>query len=171
MSFISLHVTSTIVCICICVNSEVLETVKSHKVLGLIIQDNLKWNKHIKMSTSKALKHLHIIQMLQCGGIPPQDLLHIYYALVRSVLKHCCIIWHNSLPKYLSNNIEMVQKKALHIILLGTPYSEALAKLNCPRLDARCTFLCQKTICNIVIGGYLSRSLLQTRESSHKSPE
>ena len=36
----------------LCVNGKVLETVKSHKVLGLIIQDNLKWNKHIEMSTS-----------------------------------------------------------------------------------------------------------------------
>ena len=141
----------------LCVNGKVLETVKSHKVLGLIIQDNLKWNKHIKMSTSKALKRFHIIRVLQRGGVPPHDLLHIYYALVRSVSEYCCVIWHNSLPKYLSKNIEMVQKRALHIILPGTSYSEALAKLNCPRLDDRRTFLCPKTIRNIASGSYLSR--------------
>ena len=65
-------------------------------------------------------------------------------------------------------NIEMVQKRALGIILPGTLYSEALAKLNYPRLDARRTYLCQKTIRNIASGGYLSRHLPQTRESSHK---
>ena len=130
----------------LCVNGKVLETVMSHKVLGLIIQDNLKWNKHIEMSISKASKRLHIIRVLQRGGVPPQDLLHVYYALVRSVLEYCCVIWHNSLPKYLSKNIEMVQKRALRIILPGTLYSEALAKLNCPRLDDRRTFLCQKAI-------------------------
>ena len=151
-----------------CVNGKVLETVKSHKVLGLIIQDNLKWNKHIEMSTSKASKRLHIIRVLRRGGVPPHDLLHIYYALVRFVLEYCCTIWHNSLPKYLSKNIEMVQKRALRIILPGASYSEALAKLNCPRLDDRRTFLCQKTIRNIASGGYLSRHLPQTRESSHK---
>ena len=102
------------------------------------------------------------------GGVPPHDLLHIYYALARSVLEYCCVIWHNSLPKYLSKNIEIVQKRALRIILPGTSYSEALAKLNCPRLDARRTFLCQKRIRNIASGGYLSRHLPQTRESSHK---
>ena len=126
----------------LCVNGKVLETVKSHKVLGLIIQDNLKWNKHIEKSTSKASKRLHIIRVLQRGGVPPQDLLHIYYAPVRSVLEYCCVIWHNSLPKYLSKNIEMVQKRALCIILPGTSYSEALAKLNYPRLNDRRTFLC-----------------------------
>ena len=97
----------------LCVNGKVLETVKSHKVLGLIIQDNLKWNKHIEMSTSKASKRLHIIRVLRRRGVPPQDLLHICYALVRSVLEYCCGIWHNSLPKYLSKNIEMVRKSAL----------------------------------------------------------
>ena len=120
------------------------------------------------MPTSKVSKRLHIIRVLWRGGVPPHDLLHIYYALVCSVLEYCCVIWHNSLPKYLSKNIEMVQKRALRIILPGTSYSEALAKLNCPRLDDRCTFLCQKTIRNIASGSYLSRHLPQTRESSHK---
>ena len=152
----------------VCVNGKVLETVKSHKVLGLIIQDNLKWNKHIEMSTSKASKRLHIIRVLRQGGVPPHDLLHIYYALVHSVLEYCCIIWHNSQPKYLLKNIEMVQKRALRIILPGISNSEALEKLNCPRLDDRRTFLCQKTIRNIASGSYLSRHLPQTRESSHK---
>ena len=100
--------------------------------------------------------------------VPPQDLLHIYYALVCSVLEYCCVIWHNSLPKYLSKNIEMVQKRPLRIILPETSHSEALAKLNCPRLDDRRTFLCQKAIRNIASGGYLSRHLPQTRE---RSPE
>ena len=90
------------------VNVKVLETVKSHKVLGLIIQDCLKWNKHIEMSTSKASKRLQIIRVLRRGGIPPQDLLHIYYVLIHSVLEYCCVIWHNSQPKYLSKNIEMI---------------------------------------------------------------
>ena len=152
----------------VCVNGKVLETVKSHKVLGLIIQDNLKWNKHIEISTSKVSKRLHIIRVQRQGGVPPHDLLHIYYALVHSVLQYCCIIWHNSQPKYLLKNIEMVQKRALRIIPPGISNSEALAKLNCPRLDDRRTFLCQKTIRNIASGSYLSRHLPQTRESSHK---
>ena len=99
------------------------------------------------MSTSKASKRLHIIR--------------VYYALVRSVLEYCFVIWHNSLPKYLSKNIEMVQKRALRIILPGTSYSEALAKLNCPRLDDRRTFLRQKAIRNIASGGCLSSTYLR----------
>ena len=156
----------------LCVNGKVLESVKSYKVLGLIIQDNLKWNKHIKMSTSKVPKRLHIIWVLRWGSVPPQDLLHIYYALIRSVLENCQVLFDTTACQkwYLLKNIEMIQKRALHIILPGTPwpYSEALGKLNCPRLDARHTYLCQKIICNIASGSYLSRHLSQTRESSQK---
>ena len=65
------------------------------------------------MSTSKASNRLHIIRVLRRGGVPPQNLLRISYALIRSFLDYCCVIWHDSLPKYLLENIEMVQKRAL----------------------------------------------------------
>ena len=60
------------------------------------------------------------------------------------------------MPKYLSKNIEMIQKSALRTILSGTPYIEALAKLE---YDARRTFFTQKTVRNIASGGCLSRHL------------
>ena len=39
-----------------------IETVQSHKVLGLTIQSNLKWNEHINSVVSKASKRLYIIR-------------------------------------------------------------------------------------------------------------
>ena len=36
------------------IDGQVLETVRSHKVLGLVIQDNLKWNENTCMIVSKA---------------------------------------------------------------------------------------------------------------------
>ena len=79
-----------------------LETVRSHKVLGLVIQDNLKWNENPRMIVSKASKRLHIIRVLRRGGVSAADLLDIYVALVRSVREYCCVVWHNALPAYLS---------------------------------------------------------------------
>ena len=78
-----------------------LETVRSHKVLGLVIQDNLKWNENPCMIVSKASKRLHIIRVLRRGGVSAADLLVIYVgnvALVRSVREYCCVVWHNALP-------------------------------------------------------------------------
>ncbi|CAB4017461.1 RNA-directed DNA polymerase from mobile element jockey, partial [Paramuricea clavata] len=121
----------------LCVEDQILECVSSHKVLGLIIQDNLKWNEHISMIVTKASKRLHILRVLRRGGIPPHDLITIYYALIRSTLEYCCTVWHCGLPMYLSEQVEKIQKRALRIILPGRSYGEAQEMLQCPRLDIR----------------------------------
>ena len=71
------------------IDGQVLETVRSLKVLGLVIQDNLKLNENTCMIVSKASKRLHIIRVLRRGGVSAADLLVIYVALVRSVLEYC----------------------------------------------------------------------------------
>jgi hypothetical protein len=74
------------------VGDQVLELVLSHKVLGLIIQDDFKWNEYIAMIVTKASKRLHILCVLRRGGIPPHDLISIYYALIRSILEYSCTV-------------------------------------------------------------------------------
>ena len=46
------------------IDGQVLETVRSHKFLGLVIEDSLKWNEHICMIVSKVPKRLHIMRVL-----------------------------------------------------------------------------------------------------------
>ena len=70
------------------IDGQVLETVRSHKVLGLVIQDNLKRNEHIGMIVSKASKCLHSICVLRRGGVSSSDLVAVSAALVRSVLEY-----------------------------------------------------------------------------------
>ena len=70
------------------IDGQVLETVRSHKVLGLVIQDNLKRNEHIDMIVSKASKRLHIICVLRRAGVSSSDLVAVSAALVRSVLEY-----------------------------------------------------------------------------------
>ena len=55
-----------------------LEIVSRHKVLGLVLQDNLKWNGHVAMTVTKASKRLHILRVLKRSGILPSDLIPIY---------------------------------------------------------------------------------------------
>ena len=151
----------------LCVEDQILECVPSHKVLGLIIQDDLKWNEHISMIVTKASKRLHILRVLRRGGIPPHDLITIYYALIRSTLEYCCTVWHCGLPMYLSEQVEKIQKRALRIILPGRSYGEAQEMLQCPRLDIRRGELCEKTMKNIALGSRLSSHLTLTSENEH----
>lgn len=116
---------------------QLLESVCSHKVLVLIIQNNLKWNKHITASVSKAAKRLQIFHVPRQGDIPGEDLIAVYYALIRSVLEYCCVVWHNAPPSYRSNQIERVQRQALRIIYPGHSYRAELPVFDCLRLDER----------------------------------
>ena len=68
----------------------------------------------VAMIVTKASKRLHILRVLKRSGIPPSDLIPIYYALIRSVLEYCCIVWHNGLPGYLADSIERVQRRAIN---------------------------------------------------------
>jgi hypothetical protein len=70
------------------IDGHVLETVQSHKVLGLIIQNNLKWDEQIRSIVTKASKRLYGLWVLCRGGVPPADLTNIYFALIRSILEY-----------------------------------------------------------------------------------
>ena len=55
------------------IDGQVLEAVRLHKVLGLVIQDNLKWNENTCMIVSMASKRLYIIRVLRRGGVSAAD--------------------------------------------------------------------------------------------------
>ena len=119
------------------IDTKALESVDAHKVLGVTIQSNLKWDLHINEVVAKASKRLHILRVLKRGGVPPADLLKVYFALIRSVLEYCCPVWHNALPVKLSDSIERVQKRALRIIFPALHYQETLATTGCVSLHTR----------------------------------
>ena len=54
-----------------------LEIVQSHKALGLTIQNNLKWDEHIRSIIAKASKRFNKLRILSRSGIPPLDLIRI----------------------------------------------------------------------------------------------
>ena len=67
-------------------NEVPLDKVVSHKVLGMTIMDNLKWNKNTNEIISKASKRLHIIRVLKKAGVPSNGLTCIYSSLVTFIL-------------------------------------------------------------------------------------
>ena len=107
------------------IDTKALESVDAHKVLGVTIQSNLKWDLHINEVVAKASKRLHILRVRKRCGVPPADLLKVYFALIRSVLEYFCPVWHNALSVKLSDSIERVQKRALRIIFPALHYQEA----------------------------------------------
>ena len=134
---------------CLPINNIPLDRVSSHKVLGLNIMDNMKWNNNVKDIVEKASKRIYIIRVLKRSGAPPQDLINIYLALIRSVLEYCCVVWSHSITEYLSSKIEKVQKRVMRLLFPDLHYIDALNAVKYDRLDERRLKLCIKVLSNI----------------------
>ena len=108
------------------INELPLERVSSHKVLGVTICDTLKWNEHVREIVTKVSRRLCILRVLKRAGIPSSDLINVFHALVRSVLEYACVTWSTSIPVYLKDKIERIQKRALRILFPEVSYEEAI---------------------------------------------
>ena len=95
------------------IDGKPLDSVFSHKVLGLTLQSDLRWNAHVDSIVPKAAKRLYILRILRCSNVSTTDLVTVYVTLIRPLLEYGCIVWHFSLPLCLSDRLESIQKRAL----------------------------------------------------------
>jgi len=58
---------------------------------------NLTWTGHVSTIVSRANKRLYFLKQLKRAGIPPQQLLHFYTAVIRPVLEYASPVWHYSI--------------------------------------------------------------------------
>ena len=98
------------------VNGQSLERVSTAKILGVTFRNDLKWNDHVDLITSKAAKRLYLLRQLKRADVNAKDLIGLYCSCIRSVLEYACQVFHCSLTKYLCDEIERIQKRAMHII-------------------------------------------------------
>ena len=126
------------------------EVVKSAKILGLTIRDDLKWNDHIDNVTVKASQRVNLLKQLKRADIDCISLLQFYCACIRSVLEYACQSFHSSLPVYLSDQLERIQKRSLRIIYPDLSYSEALTKSSMSTFQDTRELLCRKLFMEIV---------------------
>ena len=71
----------------ICVGYKEVERVRTCKLLGVIISDDLKWNTHVEFVIAKAAKRLFALRLMKRAGVMPKDVLKVYLSNVRSVLE------------------------------------------------------------------------------------
>ena len=117
--------------------------ISSYKLLGVIINEHLKWNCHVDYITSKASKKLYAVRLLRRDGVEEQDMLKVSRSSVGPILKYALQLWQD-IPDYLSDRIESVQKRALNIIYRNSSYSPALSLANATTLSNRFELLCHK---------------------------
>ena len=98
------------------IGNDEIEQVSSTKILGLVLSIDLTWNNHVDFMVKKANKRLFLLTLLKRADVTTEDMITIYTSIIRPVLEYACVVWHSSLPEYLHNDIEGVQKRALVII-------------------------------------------------------
>ena len=130
----------------------------------MTISQDLTWNKHVANIVKKAGKRLY---QLKHAGITQKDLFSVYVSVVRPVLEYACPVWHTNLPQYLSDNIEVIQKRALKCIFSGLGYAEILRRVNLDTLNVRRDSICQKYFDNIKVGTHRLNVLSDKRHTEY----
>jgi len=93
--------------------------------------------------SSRSLSHLLMsscLKQLKRAGLPSSHLFHYYSTVIRPVLEYCVPVWHYALTKAQTEQIEAVQKRAIHIVLnfsRGMPYMSMLYAANLSTLVSR----------------------------------
>ncbi|XP_028410634.1 uncharacterized protein LOC114533324 [Dendronephthya gigantea] len=134
----------------IIINDKNIEVVQCEKLLGLTISDNLKWNKHIETVCKKISTRLYFLRQLKRAKLPSKDLLLFYVTCIRPVAEYACEVFHDSLTKYLSDDLERLQRRACRIILPEHSYEDALNQLGLLSLFDRRQNLTDKLFRQIV---------------------
>ena len=133
-------------------NDKPPKVVTSAKLLGMIISHDLKWNMHISELSRKCSSSLYFLRQLKRSGVAPSELLLFYMTCIRPVLEYASPVFHHSLPNYISEDLERIQRRALRIIYPDLSYSVALESADLPKLHERrekiSTDLFDETVCD-----------------------
>ena len=119
------------------INGTDIKRVTQEKVLVVTLSSDLSWNAHVDEIVAKARKRVYMIYQLKRAGIDQNDLVRIYASVIRPVVEYACPVWHTHLPKYLLDNIKIIQKRCLKTIFPGFTYKDILQMVNIPTLYDR----------------------------------
>ena len=105
------------------------------KILGVTVQDDLRWNSHIDNVISSSSKRLYALRIL-APLLSTEDLLKIYYGLIRSTLEYASPVFV-SLPLVQGTRLESLQKRAHRLICKFSRTDEQCQCSNFPSLSSR----------------------------------
>ena len=123
-----------------------LEVVEETRLLGVIIRSDMRWNSNTESIVKRAYNKLWTIRRLKELGANTPELVDIFMKHCRSILEFAAPAWHGAITVAERQDIERVQKVALHIILGDQyeTYRNALGITNLEMLEVRRNNLCMK---------------------------
>lgn len=144
-------------------DTEQLEIVEETKYLGVILQSNLKFDKHIDSKARRARQQLGMIKRVLYEA-PEKAKLLAYTSLCRPHIEYASTVWDPS-TKLLQHELEMVQNNALRFIckLKGRDsITKALDTLNMQTLCERRKVSRQNLLMRLLSSDQNHNSLITT---------
>ena len=99
----------------------------SVKLLGILFDEKLSFNDHVKCITKRATAKLYVVFRLRRNGFSIRELTLLYKALVLPTLTYCCSVWGRTSDENL-RKIDRIQSKAVRsgIINEYTPIKDII---------------------------------------------
>ena len=121
-------------------NGTAIKSVDSHKLLGLVLDEQLTWNLHIDEVCSKVLKRINLLKAIKIY-LPQCARQSFYKSLIQPIIDYACVIW-GATSQYNLDRIIRLQKYAARVILnikhpQDVPSSELFYKLNWMTINQR----------------------------------
>ena len=92
-----------------------IKRVKCTKVLGVQLDEHLKWTQHIDYIVKKISSGIAVIRKLR-EFIDTSTLVLVYNALIQPYFDYCCEVW-DTLRKGLSERLQKLQNRAARRIM------------------------------------------------------
>ena len=65
----------------------------TYKLLGVYVNNDLKWNHHVEVIVQKGNRRLNSLRVLKQCGAPSASLAQVYTTIVRPVLEYAAPVW------------------------------------------------------------------------------
>ena len=115
----------------IVIDGQDIKQVKHKKTLGMILDEQLKWDNHNEHQCKKILSNIALLRRAK-QFVPQETLVTMYNALVLPHFNYCSTIWKDDDSKRHINKLPKLQKRAARVIT-GDTYdvrsSEIIEKL------------------------------------------
>ena len=126
--------------------SEVLEEKKTLRLLGLLVQSNLKWDSQIMQMISRANKTIWVLRRMKALGVETTTLVQYWKSEGRVHLEFACPVWHASITKAQRQSLERSQRVAMAAMVgyWEPSLTLQLNTLGLERLDKRRVDICRR---------------------------
>ena len=120
------------------IDDQIIKQVEHTKSLGVTIDAQLTWCKHVEEICKKASSAIGALKRVR-PFIPKETVIQIYNALILPYFDYCSPIW-DCLSGYLSDKLQKLQNRAARVITklpFDTNSNHLLTTLNWERLSIR----------------------------------